>query len=265
LNSLMPIKGEIIFDLQHAQLCNNLGMPGSVELKYPEKPVREILFKDYDNLNKFSVNDKLFFGINENKMPPKIVNKVVASKKYDEKTIFNCNEFKLLSEHDDLPEGELNNKIIFALSLLVRDNNLENIQEIEEALAELGYEHKRLGFVSEEFSYSTSIFNKWCLDNYAYCFKNGIKIYPYKKDFRVKSQNRNLSFDEKPNEALDSFDKVLVYIKNFNLKHAKLGNDVYVHPTNALLNNLEKYVKKELFDYIMFCDLFKNIKFFRGS
>lgn len=269
INETNPLKNKIKADPPVSDLARVLGLPGSINYKYKELPERKIVILN-NNLNDF---DETIFDEAKKSFVKSISNNSnkKVTDKYDEKTIFSCPEFRMIAEHNDLPTGEINNKIIFALAMIIRDNKLQNVFEIENALANLGYENKQLSSIGKEYEYSHKILNSWCLNNFKYCLKNKIKL-PYKFEVfndKIVKNNKKI-FILNPEKPITSFSSLIDYVKKFNkigLIYKKipgrLDKEIITsceHFGNALYENIKKFCDKELFEYVELNKLFPKIK-----
>lgn len=194
--------------------------PGTRHTKYDEAPMREIVWYRFD-----AANDMRPILEKQKVYKPRRPTGHRKAKKYTEETILDSPEYRLLADYDDLPEGEIHTKVIFALKLLMHANGLTNQDEMREALEELGYANKDMRMPPDsEYEYHTRILTSWLVDNYRWCVKKGYKL-PYKYDIpgvckgSVQFSNTKLDLPWHkmvPQPKLDTFKDVVKFSQTIN-------------------------------------------------
>jgi hypothetical protein len=156
--------------------------PGTHNNKYPEKPLREIL---YTNISNF-IDISKFIDILKKVEIKHIIKdtEVISSGKkriWNEQNIFESPEFKVFElKVPDTGGYEINNKLRLALNLLMKKYAINNKEEVAERIHQLGYVNKPFDNIEDnEYVYSTAILINWVLTHWEFCLeKNFIIPYP---------------------------------------------------------------------------------------
>ncbi len=234
------------------------GLPGSINTKYDESPLREVIFIKPDNM--FDLRDVLD-KINVREPNRKKVNFKDKNNKYNDSNIRKSPEYKLLTEFDNLPDGQLHVHIVFALKLLLRDNNISGdvIDEIRDELIELEYSVQDFNMPGDDYTYSEGILNNWCTNNYEWCVDNDVKL-PYnyrlgtKKD--IMKVNKDIDF---PDVEIKEFNTLISYVRLFNEKHLVTLSDNVAVCYDYLFNKLKKCCEPKLWKFVLDNKLFNNL------
>jgi hypothetical protein len=224
-------------------------MPGTINFKYPEKVLRKILL-----LEPSKVFDLIpFLNMQDKKVKKEIEFKSKTFKnpavKYNNDTIRESPEYKLLVNYNDLPEGQRHCHLIFALQLLCRDNNITILQDLSDELQGAGYDVD-LVYPDEDYTYSTGIVNNWCLNNYDWCVDNNINL-PFTFNYGIKRRFVKLSkMVDFPSTELNDFQSTLAYIREFNKMHMIEDYDSVKVLYDCLLGKLKECCNPKLFKFI---------------
>jgi len=218
--------------------------PGTKHTKYPEKPLRRIIyFKIVINDMKKILDDLKI----EKSIVPNKKNVIKYRVGYDSKTIFESPEFQLLINNDDLPEGELHTKIIMMIKILVRDNNIDP-EVVSNKLRSLGYDEV-IDTPPEDYVYNPMVYNYWCIDNYEYCYDKKIfmnnEIFKKKGPiyFHVKLKSKPKTF---PNiKQINNVREMIDYVKRFNQMNTIVDNDVQYIYYYSLVEKIKELSKDE--------------------
>ena len=244
-------------------------LPGSYHTKYPEYPLREIIYladKIVENdleevFKKMNIQDD--FPISH-----KPRGDARPDVKYTNETILKSPEMHIL-QYSNLPEGERHNRLIFALKLLVRDHKIDP-RIVQKELFALGY-NDTIDNPGDDAFYSESILLNWAFDNCSWALKNnyGLPYLPYEvkkmildiKKPPLKVNNKIISISNKAefygieDRQLYSFKDIIRYVKDINKE---------LNPTEAIVgveNDRELKVekKKTFYPKAMYKIIEKNI------
>lgn len=243
------------------------GSPLFRHMKYPEQPFRRVIYLS----NNWPMSIQAL--IEKIKVPKRLILKSKYSKKYNIKTIWKCPEWRLLTEHQDLPEGDLHTKIITALKILFRDAGIP-MEVLTEALSLIGYNEAPDIPDPETYHYTPNMYNNWCWKNYEYCLNNKIKlinIYKTDREFSWKLlteedwKERHMLYFTIKERTLESFTDILNYIKEFNTKvymaevFGKTVSSIPIYK-DLVRKNIERLVfDKKLLEYIDFNGIYNHI------
>jgi len=211
--------------------------------KYPEKPLRKIVFCKKDSINSME-------PILNNMSVPKFGKKEVISKgrnrKWTDETIFNAPEWKVLELGIPILQGyEINNKLLFALKLLMDKYDIKNRDEVSARFQALGYGFKDMSPMTDDsLVYSTSILSNWCLKHWEFCLeKNFLLPYaiPYSKSFRYRTK-RNFVVDDQC-IGLKTPTNIIDYIKKWNNKYCKKVNGTEIFYIDDMKENVMRGIE----------------------
>ena len=238
--------------------------PGTYHTKYEEMPKRYIKY-----LNEKHINDinKLLQKFNEPIKNNNVVDDYKINREYDEQTIFQSPEFKIF-EYKNLPQGQINQHLRFALKLLMKKNKIKNITEIEQALEQMGKGLKSMDYndMDENYQYSQRILNNWVKRNYIWAVNNDYKL-PYKeKGSKKKSTHQvQIESEEEVDFNLDykilEYQELIEYIRNFNTQTSVKMPHYTVFYTKAIEERLKKNCVPKLWQFIEMNNLFDKLKF----
>jgi len=244
-----------VFNVSRIASC-----PYTKHTKYLEKPLREILIIDTKKINDLIPLIKKFKV--HHIIKSKQTNIKKKGNKYTKDTIFKSPEFLLIANYDNLPEGNINNHLILALKLLMKENNLTNFEDMTLALNDLGYENKIMDWteLDEDYEYSNRLLINWCCKNYDWCVDNKYKL-PYKymnrKKCDIKKESKNVKF---PDKELKTFKQVEQYVKAFNKIHMEERDEDVVIYYDCLKNKIKNnIIKPKLWDFIIINKLLEQI------
>lgn len=231
--------------------------PGTINRKYPEKPRRIIEFLDLDTKN--DISDLLKDYEYDFKKKPNMEGKELN---YDNKSIYRTPEFRLLKNHDDLPEGKIHTNLLFAFKLLVRDSGLtskEELREIERNLSILGYPSEDMTPPSDEYQYSQRILINWCIENFEWCVETGYKM-PYKIKAMKQKYMENTDIFNFEKRRITTYRELIDYIREFNNKTMIQKNTYQIFFIPALYKNVIDNIDKKLWKFVEMNDLWNRIK-----
>ena len=244
---------DIKFNDSMVNLSRIESAPGFKHYKYPEAPERRILklFTHQNNLLPF-INRKRYVELKKQRFFPN------HKKKYDDVSFYRSPEWMLLSENDDLPEGEIHTKLILQIKILARDNNLD-IEKLQNKLMELGY-NELVDEPSQDYQYSAWTLFNWAMKNCEYCVKRRI-VLPFPFDevrYIIKQIDESKSPIGKafPVIPLNNFTDVLRYIRQFNKATAiREGEKIIIFKSILWKKIRAGIVNKYLLEYIEFLKL----------
>jgi len=266
INKNNPYKGEIKVDSMCSDFVRILGTPGSINIKYPEKPIRKIIYFNLDTDNKI----KKTLDIQKTY----IVNKSILSKgkfKYNEETIFDSPEFKIF-EYKPIEGTSINNKLRLALKLLMARDKLTNYDEVAQRIANLEYPYKEMSFAENEYpdyKYNEKILQNYVLDNFEWAQEVGFKI-PYQLPEEKKIKKYYALCRENPQkiiyndmQKINDFKELVFGINKFNKKiYRKIGGLLFFN-TQTLKKYIYENITNEKFKkFIEQNELIERLKYF---
>lgn len=264
INKDNPYKGEIKVDSMCSDFVRILGLPGSINIKYPEKPIRKLI---YLNLN---TSNKIKYILDTYNKYNKISNKMIILRKYNEKTIFNSPEYKIF-EFNPRVGTLINNKLRFALKLLMIKNNCSNFQEVAYRISNLGFPYKEMDFVEEScrnYKYSESILNNYVLENFNWAVEVGFKVpYMLKEEKAIKEYIKYIKeceyiFIDNNIKEIKNFNDFKEVISKFNKEYNDTDNYLILY-TKALEKNIFNNIKDDILNkFIVDNDLFNRLKYY---
>jgi len=231
-----------------------LGLPNTHNKKYEEKSAwRKIIFAEPQEFNLQPILDNIKVYKPQN---------VITTNNLNIKSLQNKPEFKIF-RYENLPKGSINNRLRFALKLLMRDAKLneEEIEYIAQRISTFGHGYKSMFmYGDDDYNYSQNILNNWCFEEYEWCVDNKFKL-PYKIKAKVDSNAmiKKDIFDFKKAD-LNSYDEVLNYIVDFNAKYCEKFEDFTVYYDEALKHNVKNNCDSKLWEFMMYNSLFDKIK-----
>ena len=236
------------------------GCPGTINYKYTEKPKREILHINPQNvcdLQNILDNFKVFIPKKKHKV-------VIKNGKYNEKNIFTAPEYKIFEQRIPEMKGyNIHSKLRVALILLMDKYNVQNREEVAQRIVQLGYWYESMVPIDNpDYVYSESILNNWCLDNWELCLQKGITIpYPFKRNAKYKFLEKEDSKDYEARELHSPWD-VYYYVKNFNnATSVALGGERTAFYVKAMKENvLKNIVDKDLIKWLSDNKFLEKIK-----
>lgn len=264
INKNNPYKGEIKVDSMCSDLVRILGAPGSINIKYPEKPVRKIIYFNLDTHNKLqNILD------NYNKFYKKS-NNIKILRKYNNNTIFTSPEFKIF-EYKPITGTCINNKLRFALKLLMVRDNCSNFDEVAQRISQLGYPYKDMNLDeanNPDYKYTESILNNYVLDNFEWAFEVGFKLpYMLKEEKDIKKISKyiiesDVTFTDNSMLEIKDFNDFKEAIAKFNKENNTPSSNLTLY-TKALEDNVFNNIKNEkLKKFILDNDLFNRLKYY---
>ena len=264
INSHSPYFKEIKCDEMVYDFSRILGAPGSIHTKYPEKPIRKII---YINTNTNNTIKKTLDKYGEIKYPKPKRN---HSKK-GIKSIFDTPEFKVF-EHHPIQGTRINNRLRLALRLLMVKEKMNNFDEVSQRISELGYPFKDMRFEENEYpdyEYSESILNNYVIDNYKWSVQNGFKLpYELKEEKRIKRlkymiEEIDTSIDHVEMNEITNMQELLHEISEFNKKFKNNKNNKVIYYTKLLERSILNSIKDEYFkQFITYNNLIERLKFY---
>lgn len=266
INANSPYHKEIKCDVMVKDPTRIFGAPLSINLKYNEKPIRKIIYYNFETDNKLkSILDKY----NVVNYPFKEA-KISKKKRYDNVTIFNSPEFKIF-EYKPIIGTCINNKLRLALRLLMLRDNCSNYEEVAQKIRDLGYPYKEMNFVERDYpdyKYSESILNNYILDNFEWAADVGFKLpYNLKVEKKIKKHSSYITEldDVFTDNASIKIENILDFIKaisKFNNEYKFLESNKIIFYTKALEKNLFDNINNEkLKKFIEDNDLFNRLKY----
>lgn len=270
INQKNPYAKEIKVDSMCSDFVRILGAPGSVNIKYPERPLRKILYLNTETNNK--LREKLE-NIKEYRSIGIVYSTQKASKKgYTNETIFNSPEFRIFSYHPE-PGTQINNKLRLALKLLMARDKCFNYEEVSQRIAEFGFPVKEMGFVERDYpnyKYTENILNNYVLDNFEWSVDVGFKL-PYElKEEKIIKKQKNLVeenndvFKDLKIKKINTIREFIDVIGNFNSENFsnQYSNKIILY-TKALEKNIFENIDNEkLKKFILENDLFQRLKYY---
>lgn len=248
-----PIK-EIKYDDKMFDPARVAGIPATINTKYEEKPLRKILEFNMNNVFDLAPLIEDIKPIEKNKKSRKTL--MVPSDLF-----YSFEEFQLLRDFEDLPEGTLHNKIIFALKLRCKLHGLKCFSEFEKTLSDLGY-NEVADWEYQDKDYSPRIFIDWVCKHYDWAVANKYflsqnmlnKIFFYHDSF-LKIEGRAWSTSDKDVSFADSsivtFKDLIEYIKSFHKQNSyKDLRGYYILYTKSLEEHVKKNIDAGLWDFI---------------
>ena len=230
------------------------GLPGTINHKYTEKPLREVIWLKEDNINDIISEIEKFKVKKYKKKDIKVSNK--DKKSFD---IYETAEWKLIEDYV-LPEGDIHRQLLLALKLLLKKYEIYDYSEIEERLKELDYTEDMSWEDLDDYQYTTSLYNNWCLNNYDFCLENDIDL-PYeivKRKYKIiknfDCQIDILNFVDKNKKISDFFVLKKTIIELNNLLSQNIDGIRY-YDYRKLEEVLKIICKDKLFEFIKHYDL----------
>jgi hypothetical protein len=263
MNLQSPEHADIKCDSMCSDFTRILGAPGSMNIKYTEKPMREIIYLN-TNTNNSIKNILDSYKVTEYKPPLK----QASGERYNEDTIFSSPEFKVF-EHRPIPGTQINNKLRLALRLLMSRDRLTNHDDVAQRISELGYPYKEMNFVERDYpdyKYSENILNHYVLDNFEWATDTGFKI-PYKlkeeDDIKkyIKCIKINTDKEFIAEMKINNIPELLSEIKMFNNTfNKKTGSKIELY-TKALESSINQAItNKKLKQFIEENNLINRLK-----
>lgn len=230
--------------------------PGTINQKYDEKPLRNIVYLDISQVNNIG------YLLDKYEKVYSKSNKVHKELLFTDESIYKTAEFKILKRFDDLPEGKIHSNILFAFKLLVRDSGLtdrENLDKIERNLFSLGYGSEDMSPPSEDYQYSQRILINWCIENFYWCVKVKYKI-PYKINAVKHNYRESGKMVDFRKERIMTYRELIKYIREFNDYTMIQKNTHQVMSIESLKTNVLKNIDPTLLKFIEMNDLWDRIK-----
>ncbi len=265
INKNNPYTGKIKVDSPVGNFSRILGAPGSIHIKYPEKPVRKIIYINTETNNDIkNVLDKYVV---------QSYNSFKAQKK-NIKNVFETPEFKIFG-YKPLQGTQINNRLRLALKLLMAKEKFYNYEEVAQRISEFGYPHKDMRFAENEYpdyEYSESLLNNYVLDNYKWSVQVGFKLpYPLKEEIKLKKikymieeLDADLEFVEM--QEITNVNELLNAISDFNKLFKNNKNNKVIYYSKLLERSVLNAIKDEHFKrFIVFNDLIKRLKFYEDD
>lgn len=248
INTKNPYAGKIKIDTCCSDAVRILGAPGSINTKYPEQPIRKIIYQNLNTNNKIThILDKYTIPNNTN-----IITKYNTNNnkhKYNEQTIFESPEFQVF-KHNPIPGTNINNKLRLALKLLIARDKITNHEEIAQKITELGYPYKEMNFTENEYpdyKYNEKLLNSYVLENFEWATENKFKLpYELKEEKQIKKYTKYIKDEDKycPDtiEEIKNPNDLIYEIKKFNNTfNTKTNGKIGLH-----LTQLEKYIPQHI-------------------
>jgi hypothetical protein len=270
INQKNPYAKEIKTDVMVGNFSRILGSPGSVNIKYPERPLRKILYLNTETNNKLR---ETLENTKEYRSNTLVYSTKRGSKNgYTEDTIFSSPEFLVFSYH---PESgtQINNKLRLALKLLMARDRCFNFNEVSQRIAEFGFPLKEMDFVERDYpdyKYTENILNNYVIDNFEWSVDVGFKL-PYElKEEKIIKKQRNLVEENKEIFKVSIIKKITTIkefietIGDFNSEYIsnQYSNKIIFY-TKALEKNLfDNIDNKKLERFILDNNLFQRLKYY---
>lgn len=270
INQNNPYAKEIKVDSMCSDFVRILGAPGSINIKYPERPLRKILYLNTETNNKLR---ETLEKVKEYKSIGIVYSAKRASKNgYTEETIFNSPEFLIFSYHPE-PGTQINNKLRLALKLLMARDKCFNYEDVSQRIAEFGFPLKEMDFVERDYpdyKYTENILNNYVIDNFEWAVDSGFKL-PYElKEEKIIKKQRNLVEENKEIfkchkiKKINTIKEFIETIGNFNSEYIsnQYSNRIILY-TKALEKNIfDNIDNKKLEKFILDNNLFQRLKYY---
>jgi hypothetical protein len=246
------------------------GAPLSYHTKYQELPKRKVL-----KINEFIINNDIVSILNSvvfvrkkansnkksigkyrNSLPKNI------SKKHKQLSFTETQEFKILSQYQNIPEGDIKRCIIFPLKMFCRDYDPKHYGALVTELNRLGYEGEH-NIPTSEYEYSQSVFRNWCYDNYKWCIKNNFKVkYKLMVNKRQRIRNDPKLKTQDYNKKLGTMKEVIKFVFYYNKNNSYIDHKQQIVVNwDSLWKQLETNVEPLLIKFIQKNKLFEELKF----
>lgn len=264
INTQSPEHESIKCDVMCSDFTRILGSPGTMNIKYPEQPMRQVIYLNTNTDNR--IKDILDRYKNIEYKPA--IKSLVGSR-YDEETIFSSPEFRVF-EHSPIPGTSINNRLRLALRLLMARDRLNNHEEVAQRISELGLPYKEMNFVERDYpdyKYSENLLNHYVLDNFEWATDTGFKL-PYKlkeeEDIKkyIKCIKTNTDKEFVVDLKITNMPELLSEIKMFNNTfNKKTGSKIELY-TKALEKSVSEAIKNDkLKAFVYENDLINRLKF----
>jgi hypothetical protein len=239
------------------------GCPMTFHTKYEEKPLRIVLkineFIKENDVDK--ILDSVVLRSITKRSSTKNIPHLIFEKPSKIRSIFESQEFKILSTHQNLPEGDIKKCIIFPLKMLCRDINPYEFPQLIQELNRLGYGDAH-NVPEDNYDYDEAIFRNWCYRNYKWCIENKWKVKYKLVDTKTHHLDLyNSKHKLKPKNKLKSMDDVIKFTLEFNKKFKHFNSKLFLVLDSISLNeHLKRYSDEELYEFIKTNDLLKQLK-----
>lgn len=262
INNHSPYFKEIKCDVMVYDFTRILGAPGSVHLKYPEKPIRKIIYINTQTNN--------YIKNTLDKQKITYYTKTSQTKK-GIKDIFQTPEFRIF-EHHPIQGTQINNRLRLALKLLMVKEKFINYEEVAQRIVQLGYPYKDMSFAENEYpdyEYSEKLLNNYVFDNYKWSVQAKFKL-PYelkeekklkKLKYMIEEIDANIEYVEM--NKITNIQELLHEISEFNKKFKNNKNNKIIYYTKLLKRSILNNIKDEYFkEFVIFNNLIERLKFY---
>ena len=266
INLAGPEHESIKCDIMCSDFTRILGCPGTMNIKYPEKPMRHVIYLNSQTDNKIKhILDE--YVVREYK--PAL--KPVRGSRYNEETIFSSPEFRVF-EHSPIPGTNINNRLRLALRLLMARDRLTNHDEVAQRISELGYPYKEMNFVERDYPdyrYSENLLNHYVLDNFEWAIDTKFKIpYKLKEENEIKryikgikiNTDKDFTVELKITNIPELISEIRMFNNTFNRKNGS-KTEIYVKALEKSVINAIKNDKLKKFVYEN--DIINRLKFLK--
>jgi hypothetical protein len=275
INKNNPYTGEIKVDSPVGNFSRILGAPGSIHSKYPEKPIRKIIYINTETNNDIKgVLDKQKEIINYNPTGKKSLKNCTIKKRYTNKTIFEAPEYQIFKHHPIEGTGR-NNKLLLALQLLINRDGITNIPEIKKEIENTLKTTITMNFNEKEYpnyKYSENIINNYVIDNYKWSVQTNFKLpYDLKEEKKLKKikymiEEIDINIPRIYMEEIKNINDLLNRISNFNKEFKNNKNNKVIYYTKLLERSILDSIKDEYFKkFVIYNNLINRLKFYEET
>ena len=270
INENSPYHNEIKCDPPVKDLPRIAGLPGTINWKYPEKPVREIVYiNEKINTGFESVLDNIKETKTKMITEKRTIKKCGNKKRYTNADILDAPEFQVW-KFKPKQGTSLNNILRLVGKLLIDRDSITDTSKISEFIQDCGYPWKEMNFDRSQYpdyEYSESILNKYVIHNMQWSVNVGFKL-PYKL-FEEKVIDNSISHIEIDYDTefigynINTLNDLIGFIKVFNKKYCdnRVNNGMKYY-TKALEQNIEINIKSEILrKFIEFNNLIERLKY----
>lgn len=251
---------DIKFDDPMVNIGRVESAPGTRHTKYPELPLRKILYLDAEYENNLT---QILEKVN---LPNNITynSKAKIRKKYSVKDIFTAPEFQVFKCKPQSGTG-INNRLRLSLKLLMRacKFTFEETEVVAQEIMKYGFPYKTMFLGPNEYNdyeYSESILNNYVIDNYEWAVKQNFKL-PYLFKFKnLGEEDKKEFFDWGEPRKIETFQELLSYIVEFHEDTSDYHMGKRIYYVGSLIHNLKRCsVNKYLLLFVQRNNLWNKI------
>jgi hypothetical protein len=271
INETSPYHTEIKCDPPVKDLARIFGCPGTVNVKYDEKPLREIMYFNR-TINKCILNILKDFEFNNKIIEKKIkrgIGRCSNKHRYTNKNILDAPEFQVW-KFKPRQGTSLNNKLRLAGKLLIDRDSITDIDKVSKFISECGYPYKDMSFDRKsytDYEYSESLLNSYVLNNWQWSVEAGYKL-PYRlhEEYKIScmqliDKDNVFYTDDFKLSKICNYAQLVNMIKAFNNKYCVRGASKITYYSKELAivvnNNLSLNFKK----FVVMNNLFNRLKY----